>query len=287
MAVVEAFLLVLGLLSLVVGGAVLGLVAGGVAILARTTLGYRRTAGFLEYVVAAVPGPGLDTSRLSRLVFAELLFYAVLGIGFLLSFLGLSFSGQLPPFYGALSYSGSALTALTVVCVAYVAGVGSLILFTTEAESRSEFFGVESVLGMTVGMATFAVATRATVLMTMYPRNHDGLLGRARTDLPFGWILDVLPFPILAGAFAFFAAVALVVRPLDSWLRVWHVLLLVSVVTMFAPLLAFRYSIGPLDPVIFYELLTLWWIQALGVVALVLAGVEYNVDAAANPVDET
>jgi hypothetical protein len=275
----DVILVLFGILLMLIGVSLLGLVPGGVAVLSRIPLGYRRTAGFLEFVVAKAPRLTLDTTRLSHLVFAEFLFYAVLGFGFLVSFLGLSMGGYLPSFYGALSYSMSAVTALTVTCIVYAVGAGLLIVFLTDEKARSEYFGPESIAGMCVGLATFAIATRATLLMAMYPRTHHELPYRGGTDIPFGAVIDAIPLPILALEFALIAAIAVLVRLVETPVRVWHALLLVGTVAVLLSTVPLLVPIGPFDPIYAQVSLLLQRVQIFGGVALLLGGIEFKLES--------
>lgn len=221
---------VLGLLFLLLLGALVGVVAGAVAGLARVSIGYRRTAGFLAFLVERLRGAPLDRDRLLPVVAAELTWYAVLGVGYVLVVMGLSLFGHLPTFYGALGYSGSAVLGLTVATLGYVAMVAALVLFVTDPPSRARYFDAAGLAGLGVGLGAFALALRATTLMSMYPGTHREIGSRAPTRLPIVWVFDLLPLPELAATLAALAGLAILARRYGAPGRDWQALLLVGLV---------------------------------------------------------
>lgn len=269
---------VLGLLALLLVGSLIGVAAGGVAIAARAALGYRRTAGFVAFLVETVLGRSLDADRLGPVLAAELAWYAALGVGLALLVMGLGLYGHLPSFYGALSYSAAAVRALTLVCAGYGVAVGLLVVFITDADDRDRYVDANGLAGLAAGLLGFAVASRATVLATMYPRTHHELSSRAATRLPFGWVLDLLPMPDLAVAFAGLAAVAIAARRFDAPVRDWQALLGVGVLATLSPIAGLWAAVTWPFLVPGAVVVLLYRVGAVGVFAVLLAGLLFNVD---------
>lgn len=269
---------VLGLVVLLVVGSLVGVAAGVVAVVSRAALGYRRTAGYLAFLVERLLDRSLDTDRLGVVLAAELAWYAALGVGLALVVMGLGLYGHLPSFYGALSYSAAAVRALTLVCVGYAVGVGLLVVFLTDAGDRDRYFDASGLAGLAAGLLGFAVASRATILMTMYPRTHHELSSRAATRLPFGWVLDLLPMPDLAVAFAGLAAVPIALRRLDGPVRDWQVLLGLGVLAALSPIAGLWAAVTWPSLVPGAIVVLRYRVGAVGILAILLAGLLFNVD---------
>lgn len=228
-------------------GPLLGLLSGSVAILARATLGYDRTAGYLRFILSSLPVRTAPEPGTTRLVLAELAFFACLGFAFLVSVIAVGITAGFPPFYGALSYSSAAVRALTIFCLAFGLGAGLVLLFFTEPDDRADYLGLESILGLFVGTLVFGVAARSALLLFMYPDTHRELWSRAGTDLPYGRVLDVLPFLALFAVVTIVFLVASLVRWFDTSFRPWHALCSLAVVGYVAPMVVLWLSVaGPL-----------------------------------------
>lgn len=262
-----------------VAGPVLGVLSGTVAVLLRGALGYRRTAGYLRFLLSRISHHDPNDLSTPWLLLAEFAFFAGLGVVFLLTFLAVGFTVGLPPFYGALGYSTAAIRALTLFSLAFGVGAAAVILFFSEPADRAAYLGAPSILGLLVGTVSFGVAARATFLMFLYPDAHHEVGSRTTTRLPFGWLLDILPLPSLGTVALVLFLVAWITRRLDTRVRPWHVLLLLAIaaylLTYLVLWLYVKWSLGPMWASS-YSLLT--QTRALGALAFVLAGVEYNVE---------